>query len=199
VSVGLHVSPPAPPDVPNEPILRFSVEQYHEMIQAGILTDGHVELLEGWLVNKMSKNPPHTICTEILRDLLEKLTPDRWFVRCQEPITLGSSEPEPDLFIVRGSRNDYRERHPGPAEVALVVEVSDATLERDRTTKKRIYASAGIPCYWIVNLQEMCAEVYTDPSEDDFGKTVRVERDGTLSVTLDTKAVGQIAVMDLFA
>ena len=198
MSIGIQVSPPVP-EFPSEPILRFSVEQYHGMIQAGILTEENVELLEGWLVNKRSKNPPHTLCTEALRDLLEKLTPEGWFVRCQEPITLGTSEPEPDLFIVQGERDDYRDRHPGPEDVALVVEVSDTTLDRDRTTKKRIYALAEISCYWIVNLQDLCAEVYTNPSRDEFEKMVRIGRDGALTVTIEKKTVGRVAVVDIFS
>ena len=191
--------PPAPAaEVPNDPIFRFSVEQYHEMIQAGILTDDDpVELLDGWLVTKMSKNPPHTICTENLWEILVRLTPKGWFVRCQEPITTTDSEPEPDLFIVRGTRHDYQERHPGAEDVAIVIEVSDVTLERDRKTKQQIYASASIACYWIVNLQESCVEVYTDPADTTYAKSERHEKDGTLTLRIDGNEIGQIAVADV--
>jgi Uma2 family endonuclease len=134
------------PAVPTEPVWRFSVEQYHQMICQSILTeDDPVELLEGWLTLKMPKNPPHRVATKLTRNILEKLVPNGWYVDTQEPITLDKSEPEPDIVIVRGDTRDYLDRHPGAKDIALVVEVSDSTLERDRTLKKRIYARANIP------------------------------------------------------
>lgn len=157
------VEPPAA--VPSEPIWRLSVEQYHAMIQAGILTDDDpVELLEGWLVFKMPKNPRHRATTRIIREALENLLPNGWYVDTQEPITTTDSEPEPDFVIVRGNTRQYLDRHPGPEDIALVIEVSDATLQSDRTSKMRTYARANISTYWIVNLVESQIEVYTEPS-----------------------------------
>ena len=92
------------------------------------------------------------------------LLPPGWHVRSQEPITLGDSEPEPDVAVVRGDPEQYERSHPGPENVAMLVEVADASLDRDRSIKKQVYARAGIPAYWIVNLQERRIEVYTDPS-----------------------------------
>jgi Uma2 family endonuclease len=91
------------------------------------------------------------------------LFPPGWQVRSQEPITLGDSEPEPDLAVVRGDLGEYEHSHPSPRDVALVVEVADVSIDRDRSIKQRAYARAGIPVYWIVNLQERQVEVYTDP------------------------------------
>lgn len=169
-------------DVPAYPIWRLSVEQYHEMIAAGILTeDDPVELLEGWLVTKMPKKPKHSHTTQTLDDRLREILPKGWIVSIQEPITMADSEPEPDVMVLRGSRDDYAERHPNPDDVALVVEAADATLPRDRTLKLRIYAAARIPVYWIVNLEDGQLEVYTDPAgvgdkaiyqkRDVYGKT----------------------------
>src|SRR5438105_8922236 len=94
--------------VPTEPIFRLSVDQYHEMIQAGILTeDDPVELLEGWLVEKMPKNPPHTLATRLVRTALERLAPKGWFINTQEPITTTESEPEPDASVARGDPRQY--------------------------------------------------------------------------------------------
>src|SRR5438445_4118523 len=91
------------PAIPKDFIWPLSVEQYHEMIRAGILTeDDPVELLEGILVVKMAKNPPHSSATRKMRTALERLVPTGWFVDIQEPVTTESSEPEPDLAIVRG-------------------------------------------------------------------------------------------------
>jgi Uma2 family endonuclease len=150
--------------VPTEPVWRLSVEQYHRMVHLGILSDDDpVELLEGWLVYKMPKNPPHRVTTKLTRNALEAIIPEDWYVDTQEPITLIDSEPEPDVVIVRGNTRDYLDRHPGAQDIALIVEVSDTTLERDRTSKKRLYARAGIPIYWIINLPEQQIEVYTEP------------------------------------
>jgi Uma2 family endonuclease len=151
--------------VPDTPIWRLTIPQYHQMVRSGILTDDDpVELLEGWLVTKMPKNPPHRLATQLLREALAQLIPVGWYVDAQEPITTADSEPEPDIVVVRGDRRDYRDRHPSPADVGMVVEVSDATLQRDRTIKQRLYAAAGIEHYWIVNLPEGWIEVYQEPS-----------------------------------
>lgn len=139
------MSPPSqqPAVAPVERIFRLSVEQYHEMARAGILTeDDQVELLEGWLVTKMTKNPPHSVATRAIRSALERMIPAGWFVDSQEPLTTDDSEPEPDAMVVRGHWRDYSARHPNPDEVALVIEVADSTLQQDRSTKKRIYTRA---------------------------------------------------------
>jgi hypothetical protein len=108
-------SPPVNPSVPTEPIFRLSVAQYHQMIGAGILTDDDpVELIDGWLVQKMPKNPPHSLATRKMRAVLGRLVPAGWFVDSQEPITTETSEPEPDVFAARGEPDQYGERHPGP-------------------------------------------------------------------------------------
>jgi Uma2 family endonuclease len=171
--------------IPNDLILRLRVEQYHAMIQTGILTDDDfVELLEGWLVFKMPKNPPHRVATRLVRTALESILPPGWYVDSQEPITLSNSEPEPDIVVVRGDTRQYLDRHPGAEDIAMVIEVSDRTLQRDRTVKKRIYARAGIAIYWIVNLVEGLIEMYSQPIVDveqpdysqrlDFGRSAVV-------------------------
>jgi Uma2 family endonuclease len=153
--------------VPQDLIWRMGIEQYHAMIEAGILTDDDpVELLEGWLVFKMPKNPPHRVTTQLVRKALEQVLPEGWYVDSQEPITLADSEPEPDVVVVRGDTRQYLDRHPGGDAVAVVIEVSDTTLQRDRSAKKRAYARAGIPIYWIVNLVDYQVEVYAHPDRD---------------------------------
>ncbi|HLG16989.1 MAG TPA: Uma2 family endonuclease [Blastocatellia bacterium] len=142
-----------PAGKPDDLIWRLSVEQYHDMIRAGILTpDDPVEMLAGWLVYKMPKNPPHRIATKLALQALEAVVPAGCYVDSQEPITLDDSEPEPDVMVVRGDTRQYRERHPGVDDVVLIVEIADTTIERDRGVKKAVYARAGIPVYWIVNL-----------------------------------------------
>ncbi|MBL8206468.1 MAG: Uma2 family endonuclease [Blastocatellia bacterium] len=188
------------PAVPRDPIVRLSVEQYHEMIRAGILTaDDQVELLEGWLVAKMPKKPQHRIATRLTQNALAAIVPDGWYVDAQEPITLADSEPEPDVMIVRGETQDYHDRHPHADEIALVVEIADSTLERDRSTKKRMYARAGIPVYWIVNLVDNTCEVYSTPSVAgaDYQQIDIYDLTGTLPVLIEEREIGTVRVQDL--
>ncbi len=152
--------PPPPPF----PVYRFSVEQYHRMIDAGVFdSGGRVELLEGWIVPKMTKNPPHEAAITRLNRLLTRLLPDEWVVRIQGSLSIGASEPEPDVTVVQGPLDRYDTRHPQPRDTALVVEVADSSLDQDRGYKLRMYARARIVLYWIVNLQDFQIEVCTEP------------------------------------
>lgn len=190
-----------PSAVPAVPIWRLSVNQYHAMVAAGILTDDDpVELLEGWLVPKMPKNPAHRLSTQLTRTALERVLPVGWFVDAQEPITLPDSEPEPDVVVVRGDRRQYQNRHPGPGDVALVIEVADTTLQRDRTIKKRLYARAGIPHYWIVNVIDRQVETFTRPqggNEADYGDAQIHRAPGDVWVVLDGRPIARVAAGDL--
>jgi Uma2 family endonuclease len=188
--------------VPTDFVWRLNVNQYHDMIRGGILTeDDPVELLQGWLIPKMPKNPPHRAATRLTRMALEQLTPAGWYVDTQEPITTPDSEPEPDVMIVRGETRQYLDRHPGPEDLALVVEVAEATLERDRTLKKQIYAVAGIAVYWIINLPQRRVEVYTDPSgpgdAPDYAQRRDYGIDDAVPVVIQGQEINSIAVRDL--
>lgn len=205
MSISLPQTPTAEglsPGKPDDLIWRLSVRQYQEMIRTGILAaDDPVELLAGWLVYKLPKNPPHRIATRVAQQALEAVVPAGWYVDAQEPITLNDSEPEPDVMIVRGETRDYRDRHPGPEDLALIVEVADTTLERDRGVKRMVYARAGIPVYWIINLLERVLEVYEEPSGsgDDAGYQRHCyygSADST-AIVIDGSDVGRVAVRDL--
>lgn len=197
----------APNAVPVDPaptldLYRLSVEQYHQMIARGILVeDEPIELLEGCLVKQMTKKPPHVVSTGLVQDALTPLLPAGWHVSAQAPITTDDSEPEPDIKVVRGDRRDYAERHPGPGEVALVVEVADTSLASDRGIKKRIYARAGMPLYWILNLPARRLEVYSDPTGPDplpdYRQRRDFEADEMVAVIVDSQDVGRIRVSDL--
>ncbi|CAA9436896.1 MAG: hypothetical protein AVDCRST_MAG64-3882 [uncultured Phycisphaerae bacterium] len=168
-AVPLHPLPPRAAFT-TEPIFRLTVDQYHQLIDSGTLTeDDPVELLEGILVFKMPKNTPHATCTKLARREVERLLPDGWHYQTQDPITLADGEPEPDGAVVRGRIEDYAARHPGPADVPLVIEVSDASLGRDRGIKLRSYARAGLTVYWIVNPVDRQVEVYTSPMTPSDG------------------------------
>jgi len=187
---------PAPPPFP---IARFSVEQYHRMIESGAFTeDDRLELLEGWVVRKMAKGPAHEYTTGQTDALLRERLPAGWHVRNQAPITLHESEPEPDLSVVRGSRSDYRHQHPRAGDIALVVEVSDTTLTTDRL-KSRTYAAEGIPEYWIVNLAERCVEVHRRPttSGEGYGDRKVFGQGAEIPFVVDGHDCGRVAIADL--
>jgi Uma2 family endonuclease len=129
------------------------------------------------------------------------VVPAGWYVDSQEPITLADSEPEPDVTVIRGETRDYFDRHPGPTDLALVVEVADTTLERDRPVKKRLYARAGLVIYWIINLSELLVEVYTEPSgpaeEPDYRERRDYGVDDSVPVVIEGREVGRIDVREL--
>jgi Uma2 family endonuclease len=181
---------------------RFSVSEYHRLIELGILTeDDNLELLEGYLVHKMTRNPPHDAALQRGNRTWIRLLPPSWDVRVQSAITLADSEPEPDFAIVRGDVQSYSSRHPSPADIALVVEVADATLPGDRDDKGRIYARAGIPRYWIVNVNDQQVEEYSSPSgpgpDPKYAQRVDYQAGDTISLSLGGMAVVQVAVRDL--
>lgn len=128
VKHGPELPAPALP-VPAGPLYRFSVEQYHRMIEAGVLTeDDRAELLEGVVTYKMTHNPPHDATISLLQSELLKRLPDEWVLRIQSAITLADSEPEPDLAGARGPARRYLRAHPGPRDLPLLIEVAETTL-----------------------------------------------------------------------
>lgn len=177
---------------------RMPLDRYHAMIRSGILTaDDPIELLEGVLVEKMSKNVAHRIATRRTCDVLRSAIKTGWYVDEQAPITTGDSEPEPDACVVRGRTEQYRDRHPGASDVALVVEVADSSLSRDLGVKKRIYAMAGIPTYWLIDISARTLEVYTAPAGVDYAAKAVLTEGQSVSVELDGSPLTAIAVADL--
>jgi Uma2 family endonuclease len=160
-------------------LYRLTVDEYHRMIEAGVFTeDDRIELLEGFLVAKMPESPAHAAMISIIAgDVLTSRLPLGWHWRGRSGLTTTDSEPEPDLAAIRGEPRDYLKRHPGPADAGLIIEVADPnTLEQDRRLKARIYANAGVPLHWIINLVDAQVEVYTDPTGPDPAPAYRVHQ-----------------------
>lgn len=179
-------SPGLMPVAPSPGLRPFTVAEYHRLIETGLLgEDDPVELLEGRITYKMPRNPRHDAAIGLASEAVARRLPAGWFVRVQSAVTTPDSEPEPDLAVVRGSARDYVNRHPEPADVALVVEVADTSLTHEREVKGRLYARAGIPTYWLVNLTDGTVEVYARPTgpsprpEYDQRDTVRAGQDAT--------------------
>jgi Uma2 family endonuclease len=183
-------------------VYRFSVEQYHQLIEAGILREGErVELIDGWILSKMIQNPPHVFAMRKSDKRITRELPAGWCVRPQVPITTDLSEPEPVLAIVRGDDSDYATRHPGPADVATLIEIAESSLSLDRTVKLPAYARAQIPIYWIINLVDQEIEVYSDPAVSGAAASYRnrqiYRRGDAVPLVLDGKQVASIPVDDL--
>ncbi|MGL6097374.1 MAG: Uma2 family endonuclease, partial [Fimbriiglobus sp.] len=163
--------------------------------------DDKVELLGGYLVNKMPQGFPHSNTVDLLDDELRRHVPAGWRVRIQLPVTLSESEPEPDAAIVRGDRKTYTTRHPGPADFGIVIEVAASSLAEDRRVKGLFYAQAGIPEYWVVNVAERVVEVYTDPDPAATPPAYRTRTDFVpgqdVPIVLDGTEVGRVPVADL--
>ena len=157
---------------PPLPLLRFSVAQYHMLGELGVLTpEDKVELLEGWIVEKMNQRPVHGYFVGFLSEWLQSCIPDGYIVRCQLPITTERSEPEPDIAIVHGGHHDFRNSHPTGTDCRLVIEVSDTSLDKDRA-KAAIYESSGVDEYWIVNINGKCIEQYRFPKSSSVQSPV---------------------------
>jgi len=138
-------------------------EEYYKMAEAGVFRpDEHVELIGGRIVTMSPQNSPHATALTLTAEELRTLFAAGYVVRTQLPLDLSpSSQPEPDIAVVRGNVRDYASAHPTTA--LLIVEVSESSLRFDRGEKASLYASAGIPEYWIVNLLDRRLEVYRDP------------------------------------
>lgn len=176
----------------------LTVGQYHAMIDNGILSsDDRVELLDGLIIQKLPINPPHCTSVHATRQALERVIPQGWYVTDQRPVTFETSEPEPDVVVVRGSFRDYRTRHPSPAEVAVVIEISDTSLERDQVLKKRIYAAGGVVCYWIIDLKNGRVEVYTDPRDGDYKRCDFFYRQQQVPLALNGETIASVPADDL--
>jgi len=141
----------------------ISVDEYHRMIDAGILDeDEKVQLIDGMLVAMTPQGQPHAFAIMRLTRLFARALSDDFEILPQLPLTLGDdSEPEPDLAVVRAQDVASTTRHPRTA--LLVIEVSGDSLRFDRRTKAALYARTGIPEYWIANLEDATIEVRSDP------------------------------------
>lgn len=183
------------------PVHRFSVADYHRLVATGVLPEIQpVELLNGWIVDKMPHNPPHDSMIDLLMGELLVLLPAPWYPRAQSAITTEDSEPEPDIAVVKGPRGRYREWHPTGLDIGTVVEVSESTLQQDRAIKSVVYARAGIPYYWIVNIPGRCIEVFFHPlvEEGRYASHKTYALGELIPLILDGIPLGEIPVDRLF-
>ena len=144
---------------------RFTADEYHRMVSAGILREGDpVELMDGQVVVMHSIGPRHNACVAGANRELVRAAGDQAIVLPQGSVRLDMFyEPEPDLVLLRPRQDLYASRHAGPRDILLVIEIADTSLEYDRDVKSPVYASAGIPEYWLVDLNDNIVWRYSRP------------------------------------
>jgi len=154
---------------------RFNVKEYYRMAETGVLRpDSRVELLNGEIIDMSPIGPFHGGVTNYLIEIFTAASKGRWMTSVQNPVRLDDhSEPQPDLVLLKPSPDFYRRQHPQPADVHLLIEVSDSSLTTDREAKLPAYGRAGIAEVWIVNLIDQTVEVYREPHFTGYGaKTI---------------------------
>jgi len=149
-------------------IARWTLADYHRMVDVGLFADRRVELLNGLIVEMSPESPEHADSSTQLMSQLWRVAGDRYQVRAGKPISIpaSNSEPEPDIALVRDT--SYRQSHPIPADVFLIIEFSKSSLAKDIDEKRVVYARAGIQDYWVVNLRDRHLIVYRQPDGGDY-------------------------------
>lgn len=175
---------------------RFTRHEYHAMGRTGLFVEARVELLEGEILTMSPQDVRHASTVHRIFYLLQRLLPNGYYLRMQAPIILDDrSEPEPDICVCRSQADDFASRHPSAGDVALVIEVAASSLAYDRSRKAGAYAGAGIPAYWIVNLDDDRLETFGAPVEGSY--SLRETYDRTSEVPLPLASEASVAVRDL--
>ncbi|MCB0571194.1 MAG: Uma2 family endonuclease [Phaeodactylibacter sp.] len=175
---------------------RFTVDTYHRMADAGLFPpETRVELIDGEIIEMSPIKSSHADCVDKLSEWLIIQLHQHAVVRVQNPITLDVlSEPEPDLAVVIRKPGGYKDAHPAPKEVLLLIEVADTSLEKGRNIKLPLYAAAGIPEAWLVNLPEQTIEVHTEPSAEGYS-SIHIYRKGDTITTPSVKGLSMDKVL----
>ena len=191
--------PPGGPAWIPSPLYRMTVEEYEDLVASGAFKGRRrFHLIDGLLVEKMVQNPPHTMADLLCGRQLDRDVSPGWHVRPAKPIRLPvpASMPEPDRCVGRGDARDYRQ-DPGPADIALIVEIADSSLADDRIYAGNLYGPSGIPICWIVNLVDRQVEIYSGPGPAGYASRVDFKPGQTVPVVIGGQQVGQIAVDDM--
>jgi hypothetical protein len=177
-------------------VYRMDIDEFERITD--LLDAERLELIDGLIVERGAMDPPHVLCSEKLRRKLDRLLPARWFVREDKPVQVHRAyEPLPDLAVVQGYPDTYANRHPTPADVAMLIEISDSTLTKDRGEKQVNYARGNISGYWIVNLIDRQVEVYTGPRSDGYSSCSIYKSGQVVPLMIDGVEVGQIDVAEI--
>ncbi len=164
---------------------KWSLNDYHQIVEAGILEQRHVELIHGEIVEMAPEGESHAYSSDEAGEYLTYLLGECAKVRHAKPITLpnSASEPEPDIAIVQRLGQVYREHHPYPENIFWLIEYSDSSLAKDMEVKTKLYAQAGIPEYWVVNLKTMELIVWRSPTADGYETQLTLTEGAITSLT----------------
>ena len=172
----------AKPQVKN---FRFTISQYHQMSEAGILSENDkVELINGEIIEMSPIGRRHTACVNRLNSVFSQLLGKKVIVAVQNPILLNNlSEPEPDIALLKPRTDFYESGHPQPQDIFLLIEVADSSIEYDRDVKIPLYASSGITEVWLVDIYQQVIIVYRYPSENGYRDIQTLSRGEKLSIS----------------
>ncbi len=149
-------------------LYKWSVEDYHQMIETGLLEDKPVELLEGEIINMSPEEIPHSYTNRSVAKYLTKLLEGKALLSEAHPITLDNSEPEPDIAVVRLPETIYTQHHPYAEDIYWLVEIANKSLDKDLHQKNITYARNGIPEYWVIDLVNKKLWVMTNPQDNNY-------------------------------
>ncbi|RCJ38768.1 hypothetical protein A6770_12755 [Nostoc minutum NIES-26] len=174
---------------------KFTVEQYHKMVESGILKeDDRVELIRGEIIEMSPIGTKHAACVNRLVNLLVVLLGKRVIVAAQNPVALNNnSEPQPDVALLKPRDDFYASAHPQPQDIFLLIEVADSTVMYDREEKIPLYAEANIIEVWLVDINEQIVEVYQQPTAAGYqhiqkfasGQTLSIQTFSNVTTTVD--------------
>jgi len=182
---------------------RFTADQLWRMIEAGIIPDGVDVELVGGRIYRMTKHEPHNFAVARTVKLLRAILPAGLHVREEKSMRHGArSIPEPDVAVVPGSEDVFRPDPPTTSEAALIVEVCVSTRKADYIDKPRLYASAGVPLYWVVDVEGRKIDAFSEPQgsgcDAGYARRETFQEAAPVPVVLDGREVGRIAPQDLF-
>jgi Uma2 family endonuclease len=164
----------------------FTVEDYHRMVDAGILSeDDRVELIHGEVLAMSPIGPRHSAAVLRATQYLVRSAGDRAIVGVQGSVRLDQyDEPQPDLYLLRPKNDFYASGHAGPSDILLIIEVADSSLRFDQTIKRDLYAETGVPEYWISDIENECVITHTDLREGKYMEVHQFSRGSTLTPRL---------------
>jgi Uma2 family endonuclease len=178
---------------------RLTADRYERTVELGIFgEDEPISLWRGGLVEKVTKGPSHTYTLNKLAERLDRLVPEGWFTEQEGAMAVSDdSMPEPDLKVVRGSHEDFKDHAPSSRDVAPVIEVADSSLAVDSGEVLETYPREALPVYWLVNLPGRRFEVFAKPQDGRYGEHRVYGPDEAVPVTLDGREAGRIAVSEV--
>jgi Uma2 family endonuclease len=170
---------------------KFTVDSYYKMAEHGLLGEvRQVELINGDIIDMSPINSKHARIVDLITEALILHLRGEAIVRAQNPLSIGKkSEPEPDVLVAKFEHNRYGENHPVPGDVLLLIEVADSSLSFDRSIKKELYAKAGIPEYWIINLADEQVEIFQQPQDGEYQQMAVVKKTDHFSTTIQGEEV----------